>query len=106
MQVRREPPRHGDAFHDAPYAACGQASAAAVHQQLGAFAASGDVVRSGTPGANNVNLLVEQVVLNYMALHGQQGQFASVFPGNGLGSNLDRLIGLAPIVNNVITNPV
>jgi hypothetical protein len=81
-------------------------AAAAVHQQLGSFAASGDVVRSGTPGANNVNLLVEQVVLNYMALHGQQGQFAGVFPGNGLGSNIDRLIGLAPIVNNVITNPV
>ncbi len=55
-------------------------AAPAVHQQLGAFAASGDVVRSGTPGANNVNLLVEQVVLNYMALHGQQGQFASRVP--------------------------
>ena len=81
-------------------------AAPAVHQQLGAFAASGDVVRSGTPGANNVNLLVEQVLLNYMALHGQQGQFASSFPNNGLGSNIDRLIGLAPIVNNVITNPV
>jgi hypothetical protein len=81
-------------------------AAAAVHQQLGAFAATGDVVRSGTPGANNVNLLVEQVVLNYMALHGQQGQFANVFPSNGLGSNIDRLIGLAPIVNGVITNPV
>ena len=80
--------------------------AAAIHQQLGAFAASGDVVRSGTPGANNVNLLVEQVLLNYMALHGQQGQFATAFPNNGLGSNIDRLIGLAPIVNNVITNPV
>jgi hypothetical protein len=80
--------------------------AAAVHQQLGAFAASGDVVRSGTPGANNVNLLVEQVVLNYMALHGQQGQFASVFPSNGLGANIDRLIGLAPVVSDVITNPV
>ncbi len=63
-------------------------------------------MRSGTPGANNVNLLVEQVLLNYMALHGQQGQFATAFPSNGLGSNIDRLIGLAPIVNNVITNPV
>jgi len=78
----------------------------AQHQQLGYFAASGDVVRSGTPGANNVNLLVETVLLNYMALHGQQGQFATAFPNNGLGSNLDRLIGLAPIVSGVITNPV
>jgi len=84
----------------------GDGGAPAIHQQLGAFAASGDVVRSGTPGANNVNLLVEQILLNYMALHGQQGQFANVFPNNGLGSNIDRLIGLAPIVNNVITNPI
>jgi hypothetical protein len=84
----------------------GDGGAAAVHQQIGAFAASGDVVRSGTPGANNVNLLVEQVLLNYMALHGEQGQFANVFPNNGLGANIDRLIGLDPIVNGLITNPV
>jgi hypothetical protein len=78
------------------------------HQQLGAFSANGDVMRAGTPGANNVNLLVETVLLNYMALHGQQGQFSTVFPNHGLGapSNLDRLTGLAPIVNGVITNPV
>jgi hypothetical protein len=65
-------------------------------------------VRSGTPGANNVNLLVETVLLNYMALHGEQGQFATKFPGNGLGSttSLDRLTALAPIVSGVITNPV
>ena len=34
------------------------------------------VETSATPAANNVNLLVETVVLNYMALHGEQGQFA------------------------------
>jgi hypothetical protein len=76
------------------------------HQQLGAFSAGGDVVRSGTPGANNVNLLVETVLLNYMALHSEAGNFAAQFPNHGLGANLDRLIGLAPIVNGVITNPV
>jgi hypothetical protein len=77
-------------------------------QQLGYFSAGGDVQRAGAPGANNVNLLVETVLLNYMALHGQQGQFgtAPFFPNHGLGANLDRLIGLAPIVNGVITNPV
>ena len=80
----------------------------AQHQQLGAFSAGGDVQRAGTPGANNVNLLVETVRLNYMALHGQQGQFAAQLPTHGLGSNtnLDRLTALAPIVNGVITNPV
>ena len=78
----------------------------AQHQQLGAFTATGDVVRSGTPGANNVNLLVETVLLNYMALHNEMGQFAARFPNHGLGGNLDRLIGLAPIVNGIITNPL
>jgi hypothetical protein len=72
---------------------------AAQHQQLGAFSAGGDVVRSGTPGANNVNLLVQMVLLNYMALHGEQGQFASIFPTHGLGDPalLDRYIAFAPI---------
>jgi len=80
----------------------------AQHQQLGAFSADGNLVRSGTPGANNVNLLVETVLLNYMALHGEQGQFGNKFPSNGLGNaqNLDRLTALAPIVNGVITSPV
>ena len=76
------------------------------HQQLGAFSADGNVVRSGTPGANNVNLLVETVLLNYMALHSEAGNFAAQFPNHGLGANLDRLIGLGPIVNGIISNPV
>jgi hypothetical protein len=73
---------------------------AAQHQQLGYFSADGNVVRSGTPGANNVNLLVQTVLLNYLALHGEQGQFASLFPNHGLGDPalLDRLIAFAPIV--------
>ncbi len=73
---------------------------AAQHQQLGAFSADGNVVRSGTPGANNVNLLVHMILLNYMALHGEQGQFASLFPNHGLGDPalLDRYIAFAPIV--------
>jgi hypothetical protein len=81
---------------------------AAQHQQLGAFSADGNVVRAGTPGANNVNLLVETVLLNYMALHGEQGLFGTKFPTNGLGNaqSLDRLTALAPIVNGLITSPV
>jgi hypothetical protein len=73
---------------------------AAQHQQLGFFSPDGNVSRAGTPGANNVNLLVEMVLLNYMALHGEQGLFASVFPNHGLGdaTNLDRLTAFAPIV--------
>jgi hypothetical protein len=77
---------------------------AAQHQQIGYFAASGDVQRAGTPGANNVNLLVEMVALNYMALHGEQSQFATAFPTHGLGdnANLDRFTAFEMIVNGQI----
>jgi hypothetical protein len=77
-----------------------QNMSAAQHQQLGAFSADGNVVRSGTPGANNVNLLVHMILLNYMALHGEQGQFTTLFPNHGLGDPtlLDRFIAFAPIV--------
>ena len=76
-----------------------QGMTAAQHQQLGAFSADGNVVRSGTPGANNVNLLVYMILLNYMALNGDQGQFTTVFPNHGLGDPalLDRYIAFAPI---------
>jgi hypothetical protein len=76
-----------------------QGLTAAQHQQLGAFSADGNVVRSGTPGANNVNLLVEMLLLNYMALNGDQGQFTTLFPNHGLGDPalLDRYIAFAPI---------
>jgi hypothetical protein len=72
---------------------------AAQHQQLGSFSADGNVMRTGTPGANNVNLLVNMVLLNYMALHGEQGNFAGLFPNHGLGDPalFDRLIAFAPI---------
>jgi hypothetical protein len=80
----------------------------AQHQQLGAFSADGNVMRAGTPGANNVNLLVETVLLNYMALHGEQGLFGTKFPNNGLGNaqSLDRLTALAPICNGTTSFPV
>jgi len=78
------------------------------HQQLGYMDANGAVQRTATPAANNVSLLVNTVLLNYMALHGEQGQFASRFPGNGLGTPamLDALTAFEPICNGTIVNPV
>jgi hypothetical protein len=75
------------------------------HQQIGWFRPDGSVETSSTPAANNVNLLVETVVLNYLALHGEQGSFGSLFPTNGLGSASlqDSLIAFNPIVNGRIT---
>ncbi|HEY7378541.1 MAG TPA: hypothetical protein VH542_07665, partial [Steroidobacteraceae bacterium] len=57
-----------------------------IRQQIGYFRASGDVETASHPGANAVNLLVETVILNYMALHGEEGNFPTLFPNNGLGS--------------------
>jgi hypothetical protein len=74
------------------------------HQQLGWFRADGSVETSSTPASNNVNLLVETVVLNYLALHGEQGRFSSLFPGNGLGTGSlqDSLIAFNPVVDGRI----
>ncbi len=74
------------------------------HQQIGWFTADGSVMNASTPAANNVNLLVETVILNYMALHGEQGLFPTLFPSNGLGNNQlrDSLTAFAPIVNGTI----
>lgn len=80
-----------------------------VHQQLGYMRPSGDVeTGSGVGAANNVNSLVETVILNYMALHGQQNQFGTLFPGNSLGNAaaLDKITAFTPICNGVISQPV
>jgi hypothetical protein len=70
--------------------------------QIGSYTAGGAVNSSSSPAANAVNLLVNTVILNYMALHGQQGNFAGTIANNGLGTDLDSLIAFEPIVNGVI----
>ena len=78
------------------------------HQQLGYMDAGGSVVRNATPMANNVNLLVNAVVLNYMALHDQvnNGAFSAVYQNlgisHGLGSDLQRYIAFNPIVSGTV----
>lgn len=74
--------------------------------QIGYYTADGSVANNSHPGANAVNLLVNTVLLNYLALHNQIGQFASLFPGHGLGAQLDSLAVFAPIVDGTISNPV
>ncbi len=82
----------------------------ATRQQIGYFSADGNVVTTSSPCANNVNLLVETVVLNYMALHSEQGLFASAnyFPGHGLGgsSSLDNLTAFQPLYSGTLDNGV
>ena len=78
---------------------------AARHQQIGAYTPDGSVDAASSPAANNVLLLVQTVLLNYLALHGSQGQFGQLFPDQGLGgsSQLDSLTAFAPIVNGTIS---
>ena len=68
--------------------------------QIGYFRPAGSVETAATAVANNVALLAEAVVLNYLALHNRVGSFGSVLPMNGLGSGaaFDNLIAFAPIV--------
>lgn len=76
----------------------------ALHQQLGYMDAGASVQRAATPAANNVNLLVNTVILNYMALHGQEGDFATLFPNHGLGDNSlrDAMTAFDAIVSGTI----
>lgn len=73
-------------------------TAAARHQQLGVYSAGGDVMNNSSPAANNVNLLVQTVLLNYMALHGESGAFNTQF-GNalGTGASLDAMTAFQPL---------
>jgi hypothetical protein len=77
---------------------------AARHQQIGYFRPDASVETASSPAANNVNLLVETVVLNYMALHGEHAQFGSKFPGHGLGAAAlqESLIAFNQIVAGTI----
>jgi hypothetical protein len=87
------------------YSPTGRAALRApTRQQIGWFSGDGSVVTSSSPAANAVNLLVETVILNYMALHGDEGAFATRFPSQGLGGSTQRdgLTAFAPIVNGVI----
>lgn len=77
------------------------------HQQIGYMRASGDVETASSPAANNVNLLVETVILNYMALHGRQSEFGTLFKGHGLGNSTmqDKLTAFQPLFDGLITKP-
>ncbi|PWK54540.1 general secretion pathway protein GspF [Pleionea mediterranea] len=78
----------------------------AQHQQLGYMRSDASVETNATPAANNVNLLVETVILNYMALHDEVGQFDSLFPAHGLGNStiIDSLTAFQPIVSGSLNS--
>ncbi len=75
-------------------------------RQIGHMNAGASVVTSATPAANNVNLLVNMVMLNYMALNGPSSgfpdvitEFKTIFPNHGLGNDtaLANYISFGPL---------
>jgi len=56
--------------------------------QLGYFDPDGSVNTTGSAAANNVFNLVQTVVLNYMALHGTQGNFSTLYPAPNVNNTL------------------
>lgn len=82
--------------------------AQARHQQIGWFRSDGSVDTGSSPAANNVNLLVQTVLLNYLALHSTSATeymntYNALF-GNNLGNStmMESLTAFAPIVNGTI----
>ncbi|HUX74610.1 MAG TPA: hypothetical protein VMV25_12055 [Steroidobacteraceae bacterium] len=75
--------------------------------QLGYFNPDGSVNTTASPAANNVFNLVQTVVLNYMALHGTQGNFPTLYGtpnvNNTLGgaAALDALTAFQPLAGLV-----
>ena len=74
------------------------------HQQIGWFRSDASVETASSPAANQVNLLAETVILNYMALHGEQAEFSVLFPNHGLGNAalMDSMTAFAPIASGTI----
>jgi hypothetical protein len=87
--------------------------------QIGNFNSDGSINTSGSPAGNNVPNLVQMVVLNYMALHGDAingfmlngtavPSFANLYPAPnlnntlGTGTALEPLIAFNPIVNGAV----
>ncbi len=61
------------------------------HRQIGWFSGDGSVVTSSSPAANNVNLLVNTVIANYLSLNNELGLLSSLVPNHGLG-DVDRVV--------------
>jgi hypothetical protein len=71
---------------------------AVTSNQIGSFNADGSVNATGSIVASAVNLFTEAAVLNYMAMHGQAGQFASVAWANGQAQGLGSAATYGPLI--------
>ena len=99
----------------APSIFSGGAGTLAQHQQIGSMRSDASVDTASSLAANNVNLLVETILLNYVALHGSdrtdfENIFSRVGVNHGLGNAalMDSLTAFNPlpsIQGGMITPP-
>jgi hypothetical protein len=67
--------------------------------QIGNFNPDGSLNTNGSPAGNNVPNLVQMVVLNYMALHGDAiTPWPTLFPAPNLNNNLGSGSALEPLI--------
>jgi len=100
---------------EAPSIFSGGAGTLAQHQQIGSMRSDASVDTASSLAANNVNLLVETILLNYVALHGSdrtdfENIFSRVGVNHGLGNAalMDSLTAFNPlpsIQGGMITPP-
>jgi hypothetical protein len=83
----------------------GRPGLTATGNQVGRYRASGSVETIGSPIADNVTALAEAALVNYLALHGEVGAFATVLPGSTLGTSaavLDPLTAFATLPRFIV----
>ncbi len=69
----------------------------ATTRQVGYYRPGGDVETSVNSVANNPEALTQAAILNYMALHGEEGQFTTLFPGSAIQSDMANLLAFTQI---------
>ena len=67
--------------------------------QIGNFNPDGSLNTSGSPAGNNVFNLVQMVVLNYMALHGDGAKFPTLYPAPNLNNTLGTGSALTSLIS-------
>ena len=68
----------------------------AVGNQVGRFRTNGSVDTDATVFADEVTRLTEAVILNYVALHNDVGNFGN-YLNHGLGANLGSMTAFQPL---------
>lgn len=69
----------------------------ATTRQIGHYRRTGEVETGVNSVANNPEALTYAAILNYMALHGEEGQFTTLFPGSPIQADMANLLAFTQI---------